>query len=396
MISNNLIKNNKFKIKTGFFLLPIVFWILLPALSFNSIFRILVILSCFSYFIIEFNRGIINKFSLKVIFLIFLIWSIHLLSLSQNPSQFFHLTFFFIIVIFSNCIILKKDSNYDYLIIVVLVLNLVTIIITLLNLFNDMNVSRALSKSNEISIGLSLRGIGGYGFVYMNVVLFPLFISYTKNIYYNNHNKVLLLISSLNILGVVSLVWKAQYMIALLIVILCLFLYFIRFALKNPIKTLFFITPVFFAASVYYLIKFEEIIEGTRYLQKYIGFLSAVSGDEANLSVTSRSDLYLRSIYTFLESPFTGNLRFSYDKIGAHSQIIDNFAQFGLFIGTATIYCIFYLPVVILKNINIDYKFEIILFIIALFIIALTNTVPLEISLSFLFLSLTLKNKNTI
>ncbi len=382
------------KINSIYFLLPLVFWILLPILSFNSIFKIITFLSCSFYFFIEFHRNIFNKYSLSVLFLIILIWFIHITYQSENPKQFFHLTFFLIILLISNHILQKKKLNYNFIISIILLLNLGTILKTTFNLFENQNIARALSKSGEVSAELSQTGTGGYGFIYFNVILFPFVILYFKSIYKNKGNKLSIFISGINIILIIFLCWKAQYLIALIIIVSTLFIYLYNFLREHPIIMIFSVVAsvIFFSGSIVSL--FEDFLESTRYLQKYLGLLSLLEGEESNSSVGYRIVLYIRSLSTFLENPLIGNLRFSYDKIGAHSQILDVLAQFGLFIGSCIIYSILYLPFKILKKIKKNHKLDIKIAIISLIIVLIFNTIPLEIALAFLFIVLVLKNKN--
>ena len=354
MNTNRLNISNKFNFKFNsiYFLLPLVFWILLPILSFNGIFKIITFISCFIYFLIEFHRNIFNKYSLRVIFLIILIWFIHIINQSENPKQFFHLTFFLIIFLISNHILQKKKSNYNLIINMILLLNLVTILKTIFNLSENQNIARALSKSGDVSAELSLTGTGGYGFIYFNVIFFVFVIFHFRNLYKNKGNKLLILISGLNVISIILLAWKAQYLIGLIITIIILIIYIFKFLKHHPIIMVFSVVAsiVFISDSIVPL--FENLLESTRYFQKYLGIFSLIEGGEANSSVGYRIELYFRSISTFFENPLTGNLRFSYDKIGAHSQILDVLAQFGLFIGSCIIYSILYLPFKILKKIK--------------------------------------------
>mgnify|MGYP001487187633 CR=1 FL=1 len=396
MKENSLNISDKYnsKINSIYLLLPLVLWILLPILSFNNFFKIITFISCSIYFLIEFNRNIFNKYSLRVLFLIILIWFIHIINQSENPKQFFHLTFFLIILLISNHLLQKNKSNYNLIISIILLLNLGTILKTIFNLSENQNIARALSKSGEISAELSQSGTGGYGFIYFNIILFPFVILHFRNLYIKKDNKLLILISGINIILIIILAWKAQYLIALIIIVFTLIIYLFKFLKHHPKIMIFSVVAsiIFISGSIVSL--FEDFLESTRYLQKYLGFLSLLEGGESNSSVGYRIVLYFRSLSTFLENPLIGNLRFSYNKIGAHSQILDLLAQFGLFIGSCIIYNILYLPFKILKKINKNYKLDIKITIISLTIVLLFNTIPLEIALAFLFIVLVLKNKN--
>ena len=277
---------------------------------------------------------------------------------------------------------------------VILLLNLGTMVKTISNLSSDQNLSRALSKSGELSAELSLSGTGGYGFIYFNAILFPLLVLVYNNTDKSKATKIFRLMLLLNIGFIVLLAWKAQYLIALIIIVSTLFIYLYNFLKEHPKIMIFSVVSsvIFISGSIVSL--FEEFLESGRYLQKYLSLLSLLEGEESNSSVGYRIVLYSRSLSTFLENPLIGNLRFSYNKIGAHSQIVDLLAQFGLFTGSCVIYSILYLPFKMFKKISKNYKLDMKIAIISLIIVLIFNTIPLEIALAFLFIVLVLKNKN--
>lgn len=383
---------DRFVVKPAYLLLPFIIWMLTPYLTFNTPFRAIVLISLFAFLISTFRNGIFNKFSVPIIILIFMIWGVHLLNESQELLRHFHISIYLIISIFSYYIFFKNKNINQYLIIIILVFNLFTILNTSYLLINDMNISRQFVRSDEISKGLALKGIGGYGFIYMNVILFPILILYIKKLFYNKKSKSLSLLVFLNILGIIFLLWKAQYLIALFILFIYLFLYFIKVLFKHPLKSLIFIGLSLFFFLINVMVNFEQYLENTRYLNKYLGILSMISGDSANVAVAGRIEPYLKSFFTILNNPFLGVSKFSFDKIGAHSQVLDIVAQYGLLLGGAIIYYVFKLPLIILKKIDNKYKFEVRLLLVGLILLCSFNTLPFETSISFIFLSLIYNN----
>ena len=69
--------------------------------------------------------------------------------------------------------LIDKSKNTKLIILVILITNLLTMLITLKALTMDYSVARLLSKSNKYTMELAGLGIGGYGLVYSNLALFP-------------------------------------------------------------------------------------------------------------------------------------------------------------------------------------------------------------------------------
>jgi O-antigen ligase len=92
------------------------------------------------------------------------------------------------------------------------------------------------------------------------------------------------------------------------------------------------ITPLILTAAFKILIEYSSSI----YASSKLEGLTAVIADGENVSdVTSRSDLIRLSINSFLENPIFGAGAWYSDgtinKIGQHSQILDELGRYGLF-----------------------------------------------------------------
>ena len=75
-----------------------------------------------------------------------------------------------------------------------------------------------------------------------------------------------------------------------------------------------------------------NVSEGTMYEEKVHDILFGVEdGDDGSFGV--REERYERSIKTFLMHPVFGSMKFS--SVGKHSFILDSYAQYGFFVGTA-------------------------------------------------------------
>ncbi|MCC8147306.1 MAG: hypothetical protein LIO93_12920, partial [Bacteroidales bacterium] len=126
---------------------------------------------------------------------------------------------------------------------------------------------------------------------------------------------IALILTILGIIGLISENFKTQ---SSKIIIFTVFGILILFVVIN------------FDAVFGYL---EDISEGTMYHSKIQDIISSVSEDDTAAvgTVYARYERYTRSIKLFLESPIWGQLTRA--DIGKHSQILDYFAQYGVFVG---------------------------------------------------------------
>ncbi len=367
------------------FLIPFVFWALLPSLAYNSIMRGVAIFSLFLYLIVEINKSS-TQISRRIFFIIVMsyIWFVNAyFSINDFKLRHLHYSIFLIISAFSYQLITSNTKNYRLLIYIILSLNIITNVLTIIGLSEDMNISRHLSKSNEFSKELSQKGYAGYGLVYMNVILFPLQIIYLKAKFKYTKSKKSLLLILISIVTSAVLIVKAQYSIALVV-----FFGYVTYISFNTFKSklIRFLTVmlgVFVVLLSFNLQFLYSLVEGTRYSAKFDDLFLILHGIQPSDVVGSRTNAYTKSLYSFYDNIILGT--FSFDNLGKHSDILDKFAQYGIFMGFILLHYIFKTPLKIYNSIKYEYKPELVSFLMALLVIATLNTITLEFSIAILF-----------
>jgi hypothetical protein len=164
------------------------------------------------------------------------------------------------------------------------------------------------------------------------VLLYPLFLFLFKR----SKDKGFRLLVLLNfILSLVFIIY-ANYVIAILIIftyLSILLIYrshgiykFLLIAIIPASLLLAYLNIDFIEKKTYF------IVEMTSLKYKHTDFFNIIKGKDDEYNTASvRLERYTRSIKLFIENPLTGT--FSFNDIGKHSTLFDQFAQFGLFFG---------------------------------------------------------------
>lgn len=387
----------KFRIDKYLLIMPFIVWSSLPALAYNKYARFIVLISIFTFFFLSIIKvSINNKLKIRWIYIFIPIVIVYMFSthlyFSTNQYCFWHLqnAIYLIFVIVSKQIIEDNPKSIMVLIVTILVTNIITVFLTLHALQIDQNTARAFSRSNDISREISESGIGGYGLVYSNLALFPLFFAYLKKlIVRKDKNIYLIALLLVNIIFASLLLIKAQYTLALLMAALLIF-----FIIIANVKYKYFILLIYlfilaiglnsyFNADSDYII-FTNILEGTRYEEKINTLINIIFENNTSKSFGPRLDRYILSAETFISYPLIGSLAFDPDIIGMHSDFLDKFAQWGIGVGTLILFLILYLPINIYsytsktKNENKEF----LLFVVVIIFIGLFNTIPMQLSIS--------------
>lgn len=300
-----------------------------------------------------------------------------------------HLQLHIIILILIIAPLVKKYSlkEIKFLIYFFLISNLFSLILTFLGLLKDNHAARAFSKSGVEAVEISSNGIGGYGLVYMNVLLIPILFLIIKTI----NSKKIKIFSVLNLLLIILVLLKANYLIAILLAFFQ-FSYLIRYYASKKYLSFFLTTLLGFSFYVVYYFKnfflvAKELLEGGSLFMKLIDIVSLVDGTRSEYGTTdSRSERYIRTIKMIFQRPIFGH--FSYDDIGKHSQILDLIAQYGFFIGFLIIILLYNIPKKVLSLVQTKHKKIVKLFIVSSFTLGLLNNFPMQISTLFILLLL--------
>ncbi len=376
--------------KINFFSAIYIFiWAISPPLTVIDFARFFAIISSFIWLFstILLFPNVFIKPSISSIFIFTYIIYIALLilfkrniSLLIQQSQFIILTFMGFI---SDVYIRKKPKYLKLIFWIILFIIPIWIFITLRAYEIYPYISRKLSSSFTGFEYYTIRGIGGYGFIYNLVILVP-------SIFYLVYNKVLkstLLNFYLLFILIISyyIIFKSSYTIALLITLITTSI--IILINKINFKRFFILAYsfLFILLSLYFMFPYINSIikislEGTMHLRKYNDILESFQSNNFVGSFKARIDLYLRSIKTFFDYPILGSIFRQNQYIGGHSFLLDNYARFGIFMGTIITLIILFKPFVNIYSRN--YSVLSLSILVALFMLINFNTIGFSLGVS--------------
>ncbi len=201
---------------------------------------------------------------------------------------------------------------------------------------------------------LRFYGVVGYDHIYALVLFIPALISSYKSL----HNILSKLFSILIILLGTYLIIKAGFSLAILIFLPSLMIApFFKIINKYLFLRLAFIT--FMISSISFFILFI-FLNDAFYFDKINAFFQLILSGEIDGVLTGRLLTYSKSLFTFLNFPFTGaifipNLQIDDFNnpnvlIGLHSMVLDLAALFGIINLALLFYLLFSNQVKILKN----------------------------------------------
>lgn len=227
------------------------------------------------------------------------------------------------------------------------------------------NVSRMVVRSSDAARELTAEGVGGYSLVYGTVLILPIFAVMLMNLrrilpietpaILRKVSKIPMLVHALlavNLILGAAVVLRAGYSIAILLAVAALGLS-IFFRKRSAVFLLF--VPM--AALGGYLFlelallptlnALKPLAEGTPYYRKILDLIGTLETDQSQGTFDDRWIRYMRSWDLFIRNPLFGVI--SAADVGKHSAILDTLARYGVFVGSAFIYLLLYLPVLMMK-----------------------------------------------
>ena len=185
------------------------------------------------------------------------------------------------------------------------------------------------SSQDPLAILYEMQNIGGYGFVYSTVLLYPFVILAYKM--KKLHPLFVIILTA--ILAFMTI--QAEYTFAILLMMLSSLLFFVRRDI--PVKKFFIMLAGFvlivllFRATIAAILTYiGNALDNQAMVEKinaaFLGTDSVEGFDD------DRGALYLLSIQVFLKNPLFGTMFMSHKPHnGGHSFILDNLAMYGLF-----------------------------------------------------------------
>lgn len=227
----------------------------------------------------------------------------------------------------------------------------ITIVTTIIGLIQFPFASRVLatiqSSQDSSAVIYNWHNIGGYEFIYMTVLLYPIAILAYKR------RRIKAITMAIIAVSIFAMIVLSEYTTALLMFLLSTVLLFLKRDLKGKGILIFAIIGI---VAVFLMndsvSDFLSWLAGKLNSETMAERLNSLAGGANGLesSESNRIELYGRSISTFFSHPFLGTMLSGGGGIGGHSQIFDTFAQFGI-IGVGLlawmyryIYMIFFKP----------------------------------------------------
>ena len=228
---------------------------------------------------------------------------------------------------------------------------MLTCVTTTIGCINNPNAARVLATTatsqDPTAIIYDWQNIGGYGFVYSTVLLYPFMILAFKM--KKLHIAFVVVFTAL----IYYMVIQASYTYALMLLMMSMLLFFIKrdITLKRFILLMvgFVLVVLLFRVAIAALFSwFGELIGNQSMVDKVnAAFLGKDAVDNFD---DDRGALYQLSVDLFLKHPLLGSLAGGSKVTGGHSFILDSFALYGLLGGALLvlmyvgIYRTFFLP----------------------------------------------------
>jgi hypothetical protein len=220
-------------------------------------------------------------------------------------------------------------SHYAKVIIISIV---ITIITTAIGLENNPGASRWLAtvqtSDDPRLIMYSWKNIGGYGFVYTLVLMYPLLVLAFKK------RKITFFKTALIVLLMLSCLMLAEYTIAIVLFVATTTLFFMKKDLQLKDIT------VFIAITILFMFIFSKAMSNivksiannidSNIISSRLNDLSD-GAEGLQKSNDKRFSIYMMSLNTFFRHPFGTFISTGRSAFGGHSFILDFLAQYGIF-----------------------------------------------------------------
>ena len=218
---------------------------------------------------------------------------------------------------------------------------IVTIITTIVGCIRNPSAARILAtiatSQDTQNISFSWQNIGGYGFVYTVVLLFPLVI------YAYKQKRISLFAFLLFLISAFALAIVTEYTTALLLLMISSIFIFV--SEKLSFKGMVWIGII----GIVFVMLFQDTVNdfllglASRLNSETLAErLTTLAGGQTALEASedNRIWLYRYSFDTFLSHPLFGTMFGGSGRIGGHSAILDTLGQYGI-IGGAALFCMY-------------------------------------------------------
>ena len=322
---------------------------------FNLLWLVLLMILVVSIFLTSKRSRILKPDRLTFFIVLYIIYTVGVSFLSGNLSianRFIELSQIPIFYIaFEHNRKLGRNMNNFRIIKLLSPFIILTCILTLNEYRITPYISRMIKTGATEGKEIMASGVGGYEFIYFIVFLFSVLIFTFRSIDVGKHLKKSKLIMLLLTLLFSYTIVLSGYSTALLLILSAIL--FRAFGKSINLNKVFKIVSSIIVLFVLFLICINYFIDNILVLfennlnyNKILEIISFFNSDTLGVSSEARLNVYQQSISIFINNPFFGiildpiavNSSGELIGFGQHSEIFDNFALFGLFIGLLNIY----------------------------------------------------------
>ena len=364
-------------------LLYIVIWCVSPPLSYGGAYRLLALaaIAYIIYWHCKTNRLKIEKHFVITIFLI--IYMI-ILGMATGDGAMNKIGVYIILgVLLSAEVITNPNfSKKDFYFIIPVTFLLCTIwnICSLKGIAETPNIMRILAKNSYISVVYAKRGIGGFGYIYMVIILLPISIDCVLR---KENNTIYRIMAGAFLISGYILVFQSQYFLAMILSILLLGIYFVMKIEKITTRVILLFLLLLGFIIVYanadkillWLISINNMRSIDLKLRSTYDLLIS-GGNIEDSEFSTRFVRYRRDIDYIFSHPIFGG--FTRRVTGNHSHVLSYMAQYGIPIGSI------YLSMIIRPFLKLEIVKNAFVFVVLtiFFIIALMNTIVYMFSIA--------------
>ncbi len=213
---------------------------------------------------------------------------------------------------------------------------------TLIAVDQQPNIMRLLAKNSGETTGHVGVGVGGYGYLYSVIIMFPIGIYLLKE-----KQKIWLrAVIAYFVISTAILAYQSQYFIALILAVLAVPMMVIANRNRGGLNVIFYIilavVLLVIFANLESILDFCINIVDIPSIQKKLTLMKAtlMEGSVAEEGTFGeRYERYTRDLNLIMQNPVLGVFRFS--TVGKHSTILDFFAQYGIPLGIVFVNILF-------------------------------------------------------
>jgi hypothetical protein len=227
----------------------------------------------------------------------------------------------------------------------------ITVITTIIGLYVNPFASRYLATVTDTTdnyfVSLGWQNVGGYNFIYMVVLLYPMIICAYKQ------KRIRVGQMTLIFIAILLMLIKAEYTTALLFFTISSVFLFFKKQLRVRTLIIMLVIVLLLASILSPIISdafryFASRVDSQTLSDRFQYMADAISGINNTSDVGNRSKRLLYSLDIFKNNPIVGVAFAPQNTTGGHSYILDNLASYGIIGGLAMfiiyrmIYVIFY------------------------------------------------------